>query len=597
MSAEPRQIATHQNSDSKFWLAFEHANVGMALLLPNGRFQRANPELCNLLGYSEQELKEVDLQTVTYRDDLDEEMLLLKSALEDGATSYRLEKRFMRQDGSITFASVSATLDHDRTGRPLHFIYMVHALLEQPEPAPSSSPSPSQEQLESEDRLFQFLEAMPMSLFVIDGAGRPYYANKPARDLLGIGITPKSPDDPLAGMHALCVAGTDDHYPEEHMPLGRALAGQSTTVDDMEVRWPDHAVPVQSWASPIYSIDGQILFAVAAFNDITERRASHDELLLANDRYMAICDNVNDLVSMHDLKGVYQFASQACARLTGYEPQQLVGTDARLYIHPDDLPIIARTFQRYAAGSDEHMRATYRVRRKDGEYIWVETGARPILGTYGARREILFVTRDLAEGKEMQASLLEEKRQSEEQEQEMERRALLDPLTGVKNHTALDAYLQQMLTSRRASTYPFGCLLIEVDRYETIYDKYGQGVTDEVLKKVARNLLERLPHRGFHRAPERQPVHGAAPHNRCRGHGRCRGEADKQRPDRLLGRHPGSREYHHQHRRRMYHPLYRPLRGRAIRYARRPAKRGPGRRAQPHGNERSPRRKRAVGGT
>jgi diguanylate cyclase (GGDEF)-like protein len=56
----------------------------------------------------------------------------------------------------------------------------------------------------------------------------------------------------------------------------------------------------------------------------------------------------------------------------------------------------------------------------------------------------------------------------------------------VKNHTALDAYLQQMLTSRRASTYPFGCLLLEVDRYEAIYDKYGQGVTEEVLKKVAK---------------------------------------------------------------------------------------------------------------
>ncbi|HKP53467.1 MAG TPA: PAS domain S-box protein [Chloroflexia bacterium] len=485
MSAEPRQIATQtQNSDSKFWLAFEHANVGMALLLPNGRFQRANPELCKILGYSEQELKEVDVQTITYPDDLDDELHLLMGALEEKPSSYQIDKRFMRQDGTIIVASVSATLDYDRAGRPLHFIYMVNALPELPATAPA--PPTSQENLESEDRLFQFLEAVPMSLFVIDGAGMAYYANKPAQELLGIGITPEAPDDPLAGLHALHITGTDDPYPEERIPLARALAGESTTVEDMEVKWPGHAVPVQSWASPIYGTNGEILFAVTAFSDVTERRAAQDELLLANDRYMAICDNVNELISMHDLKGIYRFASPACARLTGYEPQELVGTDARLYIHPDDLPLVAKTFQRYAAGSDEHMRATYRVRRKDGEYTWVETGARPILGTYGARREILFVTRDLAEGKDMQASLLEEKRLLEEQEQEMQRRALLDPLTGVKNRSALEAYLEQMLTSRRAATYPFGCLLLDVDRYETIYAKYGESVAEEILKKVAK---------------------------------------------------------------------------------------------------------------
>ena len=90
------------------------------------------------------------------------------------------------------------------------------------------------------------------------------------------------------------------------------------------------------------------------------------------------------------------------------KPLELIGTNARVYIHPEDLPVVARTFQRYIAGSDEKMRATYRVRRKDGEYCWVETGARPIVGTYGLFREILFVSQSVAEGEGMRAGLLEE---------------------------------------------------------------------------------------------------------------------------------------------------------------------------------------------
>ena len=48
MCAQPRETA-EAKTDQKFWITFEHANIGMALVLPDGRFQRVNPELCRLL--------------------------------------------------------------------------------------------------------------------------------------------------------------------------------------------------------------------------------------------------------------------------------------------------------------------------------------------------------------------------------------------------------------------------------------------------------------------------------------------------------------------------------------------------------------------
>jgi diguanylate cyclase (GGDEF)-like protein/PAS domain S-box-containing protein len=493
MSADRTQTGTEKekivSSDHKFWLAFEHANVGMALVLPDGRFQRVNAEFCRLLGYTERQLKELDLQTVTHRDDLGEEMRSIKQALEGKATTYHLEKQFARRDGSVALASVAATLDYDRVGNPLHFIYMAQHLPEPetlPEPASGDYiPVQSQLELEYEDRLFQFLEAVPVAMYVVDGTGMPYYANGPAQDLLGIGVNPEAPADPLARAHPLSITGTDEPYPEERMPIIRALLGEKSSVDDIEIRKPGSGVPVQAWGAPIFNANGEIIFAVSAFTDVSDRMAARDEFMTAQDRYEAICDNVAEFISVHDLKGNYRFASPACAGLTGYDPQEMSGTDPRVYMHPDDLPVVGKTFLRYAAGSDEHMRATYRVRRKDGEYVWVETRARPILGTYGLRREVLCVTRSMEEGRELQASLLEEKQEREEHDRELEMLALIDTATGIKNRRAVDEQLYRRLASRRASTYPLGCLIVDVDRFSAMREKYGEEVGDQVLKKVA----------------------------------------------------------------------------------------------------------------
>ena len=128
MSAKPNHSGT-ANSDQQFWLLFAHSNVGMAIVLPDGRFQRANPEFCRLLNYSEAQLKLLDVQTVTHRDDLSAEMRLIKAGLQGKSPSYSLEKRFVRNDGTIVIASASSTLVHNPAGTPLHSIYTAHAIL------------------------------------------------------------------------------------------------------------------------------------------------------------------------------------------------------------------------------------------------------------------------------------------------------------------------------------------------------------------------------------------------------------------------------------------------------------------------------------
>ena len=126
--------------------------------------------------------------------------------------------------------------------------------------------------------LFQFLEAVPVGIFVVDAAGTPYYANHEAVRLLGRGIVPGTAREQLAENYRVFRRGYDMEYPVEELPIVRALHGLSTTADDLEIRHGDRAIPIIATAAPIYGADGAIEYAIAAFSDTTEQKRTERRL-------------------------------------------------------------------------------------------------------------------------------------------------------------------------------------------------------------------------------------------------------------------------------------------------------------------------------
>jgi len=133
---------------------------------------------------------------------------------------------------------------------------------------------------ESEGRLTQYLEALPIGIGAIDAQGRPFYTNQRAAELLGQGVKPEvAPQDIPAAYH-LYRSGTDRHYPTEELPITRALRGDRCTSDDVEVHRADGTIiPIESWGTPIFDAEGNVIYAMAAFQDITLRKQAEAERL------------------------------------------------------------------------------------------------------------------------------------------------------------------------------------------------------------------------------------------------------------------------------------------------------------------------------
>jgi PAS domain S-box-containing protein len=87
-------------SEERFRHAFDDAPNGMALVGLDGRWLRVNRALCDMTAYGEGELIEMDLQAVTYQEDLEAELALLRQVLAGQLPSYQAEKRYVHE-GSI----------------------------------------------------------------------------------------------------------------------------------------------------------------------------------------------------------------------------------------------------------------------------------------------------------------------------------------------------------------------------------------------------------------------------------------------------------------------------------------------------------------
>jgi PAS domain S-box-containing protein len=164
-----------------------------------------------------------------------------------------------------------------------------------------------------------------------------------------------------------------------------------------------HEFPVEIGLSPVETEEG--LLIAAAVRDVSERERLMRELRDSESMYRLLAENSTDLISRHDLEGIYLYASPACRSLLGFGPEELVGRSAYELIHPDDRDEVARVHSAILA-RPEPLTISFRILHKDGFFSWCESSARAVRdpGT-GDILDIQCVTRDISERKQVEDAL------------------------------------------------------------------------------------------------------------------------------------------------------------------------------------------------
>ncbi len=114
-----------RDSEKRFRAAFEQAAVGIAHVGTDGRWLRVNQKLCDIVGYTRDELLSLTFQDITHADDLDTDLAQMHQVIEGQIDTYTLEKRYLKKDGSPVWINLTVALVREEAGKPDYFISVV----------------------------------------------------------------------------------------------------------------------------------------------------------------------------------------------------------------------------------------------------------------------------------------------------------------------------------------------------------------------------------------------------------------------------------------------------------------------------------------
>jgi PAS domain S-box-containing protein len=124
VATDEEQLRLREAND-EFESAFRYAAIGMSIVALDGRWLKVNKSLCDLVGFSEDELLGLSFQEITHPEDLEEDLGHIEQLIAGEIDAYQMEKRYIRKDGSVVPVLLSVSLVRDRDGAPARLVSQI----------------------------------------------------------------------------------------------------------------------------------------------------------------------------------------------------------------------------------------------------------------------------------------------------------------------------------------------------------------------------------------------------------------------------------------------------------------------------------------
>lgn len=208
-------------------------------------------------------------------------------------------------------------------------------------------------------------------------------------------------------------------------------------------------------------------YLFAQILDVTEKYLINESLRNSEKKYRLLAEHSSDMIMLHDESGNYQYISPSFKTILGYEPSQLIGGSPYDFIHPEDIPLVNKHHQLVTSKTIMPL-VSYRVRKSDQTYIWIETSIKGVFDEEtGELTELISVSRDIQQRMETNELL-----------RKSERLAVVGRMAAAVAHeirnplTPIKGFITLLAKTKEYNPLFIEVILSEIRRIETIITEF-----------------------------------------------------------------------------------------------------------------------------
>jgi PAS domain S-box-containing protein len=370
-----RMAESPATAEALFGSLFEHSAAGIAVFSIGGRFLRANPAMCRLLGYSEQELRQKTHLDVVHLEDLESAAMSRAQVISGKAKPRVSERRYVHKDGSTVWAQVSGVVVRDESGAPQCTVLV------------ASDISGLKRSVRKSKRRFRRMVEMSSDWY--------WMQDDQFRFVEVTGLEPELDSDVVIGKARWEIPGLGA-LPEKAWEQHRARLERHESFSDFVFLRYNRAGELRYLSvsgEPLFDDKGTFIGYHGVGKDITERARDQKALEDSERRYRTLFDVHPQPMWVVDANTLAFLAvNGAAVRLYGYSREEFLALTADQIRPEEDVDDLRRAF---ADWSNNYSQRIWRHRKKSGEVIPVKVTSFNL--EFAGRRARLGVIEDLSE--------------------------------------------------------------------------------------------------------------------------------------------------------------------------------------------------------
>ena len=343
-------------SKKAFQNYFQNCSVGMSVTSPDKKWLEVNQSLCDMLGYSATELAELTWMDVTYPEDIEKNIKLFDEMEAGLLHRYEIDKRFVRKDGSLLYATLSTVCERNPDGS-LHHLLTSYVDVTARHLAEEAI-------LHDRSLLRTLIDNLPATVYVKDLQGRKVVSNK--ADLEHMGYASESDVIGKTDMELFSFVNGKRGYREDLAVIQTGIPLINREVNFTDSEGKHHWMLTSKF--PYYDDNRNVQGLVGIGFDITKRKLIEDALKESEELYRNLVEKMPDGVYKSTHEGKFISVNPAMVAMLGYDSKEdLESIDIKTQLYFEENERI-----RLVSNGKEDSFDVYKMRRKDGSEVWVE---------------------------------------------------------------------------------------------------------------------------------------------------------------------------------------------------------------------------------